>query len=37
MLIWDKRGYWRMTRLQAYLRWKYTIKPLENFIKWCEE
>lgn len=35
MLIRDKNGVWRMTRLAAHLRYIHTIKPLDDLLKYC--
>ena len=37
MLIRDKDGYWRMTRLAAHLRYIHTIKPLDDIVSLFDE
>ena len=36
MLIKDKEGFWRMTRLAAHLRYVRTIKPIEDLLNYLD-
>lgn len=38
VLIFDKElNRFRQTHFDAYMRYKHTIKPIEDFIKYCDE